>query len=89
MALNAELSAAGESRIIVPTGFRDEYIASLRAASHNDRFAAMVSVLGFARRWTARMDFSSRAVAEPLMERTNALREPAEALRLGLRLTML
>lgn len=86
--LNSELSAAGESRIIVPTGFRDEYITSLRAATHNDAFQSMASVLSFARRWTARMDFSTRKVAEPLLDRTNALLEPSEALRLGLRLTM-
>lgn len=88
LVMNAELSAAGDGRIIIPTGFRDEYIGALKAASNHARFEALVSVLDFARRWTAQMDFSSRATAEPMLRATNALAEAAEVRDQNLRLLL-
>jgi hypothetical protein len=86
--MNAELVSASEVRIIVPTGFRGEYLAALKGATHNRSFAALTSVLRFAQRYTARVDFASRAVAETILARTNALVEPDEAEAHGLRLTL-
>lgn len=86
--MNAELMSASEVRIIVPTGFRGEYLSALKAATHNGRFAALASVLRFAQRYTARVDFSSRDVAERILARTNALVEPGEAEANGLHLTL-
>jgi Fic family protein len=88
LAMNAELSAGGETRVIVPTGFRDEYLGSLKAASNLGRFEALVSVLDFARRWTAQMDFTSREAAEPMLRATNALAEASEVRDLNLKLRL-
>jgi Fic family protein len=88
LAMNAELSAGGETRVIVPTGFRDEYLGSLKAASNLGRFEALVSVLDFARRWTAQMDFTSREAAEPMLHATNALAEASEVRDLNLKLRL-
>ena len=74
--------------MIIPTGFRDEYLQSLKAASNLGRFDALVSVLDFARRWTAQMDFTSRETAEPVLRATNALAEAAEVRDLNLRLRL-
>ena len=85
---NAELTRGGEGRIIIPTVFRNNYIASLKGATHNAHFAALVATLRFAQRYTARIDFSSRQSAEADLMRTNALRDPTEADDVGIRLQM-
>jgi Fic family protein len=88
IAMNAELSAAGESRIIIPTVFRNNYLMALRGATHNRRFDALVAALEFAQRYTARVDFSSRESADADLTRTNAFRDPTEADNAGIRLTL-
>jgi hypothetical protein len=87
MAMNAELSAAGEVRIVIPTGYRNDYLSGLAAAT-GDAFGPMIRILNYARRWTADMDFSSREAAEELLERTNALVNPIVAIRDGIKLKL-
>lgn len=86
--MNAELEAAGEVRIIIPTVFRLNYLSSLRAASHSRHYAAVLASLAFARRWTSRVDFTTRETAEAALERTNALRDAREAENAGVRLLL-
>ncbi len=88
MMMNAELSRAGEGRIIIPTVYRNNYLAALKAASHNANFGSLIAALSFAQRYTARIDFSTRAKAEADLARTNALRDPNEADAVGVRLQM-
>jgi hypothetical protein len=77
--MNAELATAGEGRIIVPTVFRGEYLSALKAATHSAAFAPIAAVLAFAQRYTAQVDFESRATAERDLTRTNALVDPQTA----------
>jgi len=86
--MNSELEAAGEIRLIVPTVYRLNYLAGLKAATHTQNDAALVATLSFARRWTARVDFTSRQSAESDLERTNALRDAKDAEDAGVRLTL-
>lgn len=86
--MNAELAAARQMRIIIPTVYRSNYLAALKAATHNDSFDPLAATLRFAQRYTARIDFSSRAAAEAQLTATNALREPNEADDLGIRLIL-
>ncbi len=86
--MNAELSKAREGRIIIPTVYRNNYLAAMRAATHNRNFASLVAVLRFAQRYTARIDFSTRSTAEADLARTNALRDANEADLIGIRLRM-
>jgi fido (protein-threonine AMPylation protein) len=88
MAMNAELSRAAEGRIVIPTVYRNNYLAALRGATHNGAFESLVSALRFAQRYTARIDFSSRRTAEADLVRTNALRDPNEADEVGVRLRL-
>ena len=55
--MNAELVAAEENRIIVPTVYRNNYLLALKALSHNKLTGALVRVLDFAQRYTAAVDF--------------------------------
>ena len=86
--MNAELVAAGQTPIIIPTVYRENYLAALRAAGRAEHFAALYRTLDFARRWTARVDFSARATAEVDLDRTNALVDAQEAERNGIRLQL-
>lgn len=86
--MNAELEAAGELRIIIPTVYRLNYLSALKAATHNGNYGALVATLAFARRWTSRVDFTSRATAEADLERTHALRDAREAEDAGIRLVL-
>ena len=63
-------------------------IGALKAASRDDAFEPLVSVLEFAQRYTARIDFTDRTTAERDLARTSALRDPNEAERAGIRLTL-
>lgn len=86
--MNAELVAGGEVRIIIPTVYRANYLAALKGATHTGHYAALYAMLAYARRYTAQVDFSSREHAEADLERTNALRDSAEAESTGVRLTL-
>jgi hypothetical protein len=86
--MNAELQAAGEVRIIIPTVYRNNYLAALRAATHNASFDPLVAMLMFAQRYTARVDFRDRVVAETDLARTNAFRDATEAESAGVRLVL-
>jgi hypothetical protein len=86
--MNAELVAAGEVRIIVPTVYRNNYLAALRGSTQSGHFGGLYAMLEFARRWTAQVDFSSRRSAEADFVRTNALREATEAEEAGVRLLL-
>ena len=86
--MNSELEAAGEVRLIIPTVYRLNYLSALKAATHTGNFAALMAVLVFARRWTARVDFTSRDTAERDFVRTHALRDAREAEEAGVRLQL-
>jgi len=73
--MNAELVSADQVRIIIPTVFRGEYLGALKNATNSSSFDALVSVLDFARRYTAQVDFGSRVTADRDLARTNAFVE--------------
>jgi hypothetical protein len=62
--MNAELTAAGEQRIVIPTVLRDDYLSGLRAMTHNALAANYMAVLSSLQAFTAGVDFSTRAAAE-------------------------
>ncbi len=83
--MNAELSAAGASRIVIPSVYRDEYVSGLRRASLNDGdLGGLVRVMAHAWRWTAAMTWADRAAVEGQLEATHALQDPVIAREAGL-----
>jgi len=88
LAMNAELVTAHEVRIIIPTVYRNNYLAALKGATHNGSYAALVAMLRFAQRYTARIDFTSRETAEPDLSRTHALLDSTDAEDNGVRLIL-
>jgi hypothetical protein len=86
--MNAELTAAGEQRIIIPPVYRNEYLGSLRNMSRDANPNRLTRVLDFAQKYTAQVDFSTLESALAILTRTNALADPAEADERGLRLML-
>lgn len=86
--MNAELVAGAEARIIIPTVFRGNYLAALRALSRTGRPEPLVRVLDYAQRWTIALDWSSLEVAERELEACNAFLDSDEAETEGRRLRM-
>ena len=86
--MNAELVAASESRIIVPTVFRNNYLMALKALSQNRILGAIIRTLDFAQRYTAAVDFSDLDRARLILDRTNAFVDPNEADAAGTRLLL-
>ena len=87
--MNAELSAVGQARIVIPSVYRNEYIASLRRAStQGGDVRALARVLAHAWRWTAAMPWSERAATEGQLHATNALIDATDAQHSGARLDL-
>jgi len=86
--MNAELTAAGQSRIVIPIVWRNEYLTSVRELSRSDRFHLYVRTLGFAWRWTAAMNWTDPPTTELQLEQTNALLDSTEAAGTGQRLLL-
>lgn len=54
---NVELSHAGQVRIIIPTRYRNDYLAGLNGVSNSaGQGQTLIAVLDFAQRWTASVD---------------------------------
>ena len=86
--MNAELVATGESRIIVPVVYRNNYLMALKALSQNGITGAVVRTLDFAQRYTAAVDFADLEGARAILNRTHAFADPNEADASGVRLVL-
>ena len=52
--MSAELAAAGEERIIVPTAYRSNYLTALKPPSQSGQPTPIVRTLDFTRKWGRR-----------------------------------
>lgn len=86
--MNAQLTAADQARMIIPTGYRENYLDALRAFTRNQNPVPLGRVLGFAQRYVAEMDWSSIPTATDVLTRTNALLDPHEGDQPGQRLLL-
>jgi fido (protein-threonine AMPylation protein) len=87
--MNAELSAAQLSRMLIPVRLRDEYMGALRGMSRQSQADRYVRALELGWRWTAGIDFTDPATARGQIEATNALVDPAEGDERGMPLRFL
>ncbi|WP_433161215.1 Fic family protein [Kribbella sp. CA-247076] len=86
---NAELAAAGQVRIIVPTVYRNNYLAGLVGVSNGAGDGqTLYSVLDFAQRWTATIDWSSYERADAELRSANAYLDAGVAESSGIRLRL-
>ena len=80
LAANAELSHAGEVRIVIPTVYRNNYLAGLTALSNGTgKGAPLVAVLDYAQRWTRAVDWTTYDGADAILDACNAYVDPIQA----------
>jgi hypothetical protein len=86
--MNAELSAADQQRVLVPTIYRLNYLQALRALSRNANPDPVAKVIDFAQRYGQAVDFSSIRAGRAELEATHAFLDAHEAEEEGLRLRL-
>jgi hypothetical protein len=90
LTVNAELSRAGQVRIVIPTVFRNNYLAGLTAVSNGRTGSArsLLSIMAFAQRWTAAVDWVTYDGAYARVEAAHGFIDPGYADSQGLRLEL-
>lgn len=86
--MNAELVAADQARIIIPTIFRNNYLSALKALTHQTRPDALIRSLDFAQKYTSLIDWSDFKKAHEMLLATNAFEDSNTAELLGNRLVL-
>lgn len=86
--MNAELSAANETRIVIPIVWRNEYFTALRQLSRAGNVGLFVRTLAYTWRWTAAMNWDDDPTTRAQLERTNALVDSTDAAPSGLHLLL-
>lgn len=86
--MNAELEAAGEHKIVIPTVYRDNYISALKAISNGGDCRPLIRTLDFAQRYTASVSWDDLGTARGLLQETHAFLDATEAEGAGLRLVL-
>ena len=86
--MNAELVAAGEDRIVIPTVFRNNYLAALKAMSNSGATEPLIRVLDYGQRWTAAVAWGRFDQTRLTLEDCNAFVEPSHADVAGIRLRL-
>jgi len=76
---NAELTAAAQQRLIVPTVFRDDYLNALRAMSRHANPTPLIRVLDRAQDLCAQLDWTDLDRAETRLLAAHAFDTPGEA----------
>jgi hypothetical protein len=78
LVMNAELSAAGLCRIVIPLSYRDEYLGALRALSLNRNPTPLWRMLDRAQRWASLMPWTGHDHVLDTLNATNSLVTPDE-----------
>jgi hypothetical protein len=86
--MNAELVAAGEERIVIPTVYRSHYLSALKALSQSGRAEPLIHMLDFAQKWTAAIDWRTVEETRRELDACNAFVDPAVADEEGKRLRL-
>lgn len=84
--MNAELVAAGEHKIIIPTIYRNHYLTALKAFSQGGKCAPLIRTLDFAQRYARSIRWEGFESARADLQATNAFLDANEAEDKGVRL---
>lgn len=86
--MNAALVAAGQTRVIVPTGYGDDYLRALKALSHRKATEPFVRMIDRAQQYVAELPMDAYGDTRSLLEETGAMDETGDRrLRLPSELT--
>jgi Fic family protein len=76
--MNAELDAADQSRIIIPTVFREDYLLALRKLSTAHDPIPYVKMLSYAQQFTAAIPYDEYKKTVTQLQASHAFLEPHE-----------
>jgi Fic/DOC family len=82
--MNTELVAGLQSRIIVPTVFRDDYLGGLRRMTRQHDPSVLIKAMRYTHDYTSQIDFADLNRATGTLRATNAFHEPDSYERLTL-----
>lgn len=77
--MNAELVAAGQERLIIPTAYRVDYLGGLKSLSQTGNPTPVIRMLDHAQRYTHAINWSSLAAAQTMLAETGAFTEGENA----------
>ncbi len=80
--MNAELVTGGQTRIIIPSVYRSEYINGLKLLTHHKDPSAFIRVMSYAQQFTFSIDFSDLNDATQQLASLNAFHDPDDNVRL-------
>lgn len=86
--MNAELVATDQQKIIIPTVYRSNYLAALKALTHNHQTDPLIRTLDFAQKYVQAINWADYNETRTQMETTNAFMDPTEADQEGIRLRL-
>lgn len=86
--MNAELVAAEEQKIIIPTIYRSNYLTALKAITQNQLANPIVRTLDFAQKYTQSVDWTTYDNAISDLNRSKAFMDPTIADNEGIRLKL-
>lgn len=78
--MNVELTAANESRIIIPTVYREDYLLTLRHLSRNKDAKSYIQMLLKAQDFANQIDFNNYEKTLLQLTKCNAFQEPSESM---------
>lgn len=76
--MNAELVTAGQTRIIIPTVYRDDYLGALRRLTRNDEPEVYIKMLQRAQEFCLTLNASDMHKLEAQLEASNSFKEHDE-----------
>ena len=76
--MNAELTAAGQSKVIIPTVFRTDYLSALRQLTRKDNPEKLINAILRVRKFSYNLRGDDFTTMRNYMERCNAFHEEDE-----------
>lgn len=80
--MNTELVVGRQSRIIIPTVFREDYLGGLRRLTRQGDASVLIKALRYGHDYTSLIDFTSLDGSTAILYATNAFNEPDSSERL-------
>jgi len=80
--MNAELLAAGQTRVFIPSVFRNEYVGSLKRLTNHRDPAGYLRVMSYAQEFVSQIDFADLEAARRTLAACAAFQDPADAVKL-------
>jgi hypothetical protein len=80
--MNAELVAGGQTRIFIPSVYRNEYVSSLKRLTNHRDPQGFTRVMSYAQEFVERIDFTDLNAARQTLADHNAFLDPADEAKL-------